>query len=614
MIRPFPPIHALATALLLACAVSWRPAVPSAADKPAVGPVTVVQSAPRPLNPDLARAQQLEQEGKTAEAIELYRRIYEDEGTDAPFWKLLILYEEAKRYDDMAALVSERLERTPDDPSLMLQLARARHGMGDDAGARDTLDAIVGDNWGDTGRVMLAAGELIGWKEYAAALAILERARKTAGNDDLFAPEMGRLRVLRAEYLLALDEYLKLTGLVPIYIEQSRRMIEEALKSGTDPGDIDRVLERHAKAHPEQTGAVEQYAARLKDTGRAAAAGDLIVRAAVAAGNPDIAWNWAVSLDRGSDAAAAAAVYDAFNRAFPADDRAVPALSAAADRYRAAGDTAVAVERYEALADRHADTAEGRMATLALFEMRAGGLSSGDYIEGLQTFVDRGSFRPVIRRARLLLGEALAREGDFTAADTALLGAYTDSRTPEERYEAAAEQARVALFAGDLDAMGRHIEACMGALSGGVETDDLLALRLLGLQCRAPAEHRRFETYVGGRYALFRGDRAAAADSFRTVAVDTASVAAPHAAAALAGLTLDGGDAREAVKWYLAAAAAAGDTTLRAGALLAAADILDRTDAVRARDLRREVLLTCPGTPHDPVARRRLTEEPEKSP
>ena len=572
----------------------------------------VVQAVPRPLaqDPDLVHAQEFEQQGRTDEAIALYQKIYERQGHDMAFWKLLLLLEETGRHADMAVLVRERLERYHGDPSLTRYLARAHRGMGDEEGAREVLMSIIGGNWRDAGRVAMVAGELTGWQDYDGALDIYLRAREDLGNSIIYAPEIARLRVLRMEFLDALAENLKIVDQSPVYLINCRRMIEQAREQGADPADIERVLADHVAHAPDSPGAARIYAEVLLDRGEYDLARAVVVTAAVSAGLPNEVWLLAGTLDRAGATGAAAAVYRDFASHFPDDKRHLQALSEAADHFRKAGDRDSAIDLYTVLTEEHGTTTEGRLAGLSLVELRADDLGPDGYLDALRDVARSAAFRPVARRAHVLLGSELVRRGSFDEATGFLNQAWTDSRTNGEKYEVAALQAWTGLYAGDLDAAGRHLQGCLAAGPAHAETNDLLAAVILGKRSAGDHDSDRYATYLAGRYAIFRGDPVAATDSFRIVAADTSSAAASSAARALGELSAAAGDVTGAVEWYERAAASAVDTTSTVSAFLAAADLLADDPAThgRARDFYREMLIRYPGTVHDAELRRKLTE------
>ena len=104
--------------------------------------------------------------------------------------------------------------------------------------------------------------------------------------------------------------------------------------------------------------------------------------------------------------------------------------------------------------------------------------------------------------------------------------------------------------------------------------DDLLDIVLLSQQLQNERDHTAFDAFAAGQYALFRGETDAAVDSLSVAASDTSSVVSSYAASELGSLFNRGHEYRQAVSWYLRAAKAARDTTMRVGLMIDAAEVL----------------------------------------
>ena len=96
-------------------------------------------------SPEFLKAQVLESQKKYEEAKELYMRLYETQGTDVLFWKLLLLFERTKNFEEMERLTLQRLNTYRDDISTMRYLAIAYYGKGETEKGRRTLLNIIGN-------------------------------------------------------------------------------------------------------------------------------------------------------------------------------------------------------------------------------------------------------------------------------------------------------------------------------------------------------------------------------------------------------------------------------------------------------------------------------------
>ncbi|MFC1529026.1 tetratricopeptide repeat protein, partial [Candidatus Latescibacterota bacterium] len=154
-------------------------------------------------SPEFLKAQELEAQKKYEEAKELYMRLYESQGGDVVFWKLMLLFERTKDFEEMENLTLQRLNTFRDEISTMRYLALAYYGRGDKEKGRRTLLNIIGNRWNSTGRVNLVANELKSQNDPDTALEVYTTARKKTGKNDLFANEVARIFSIRMKYIEA---------------------------------------------------------------------------------------------------------------------------------------------------------------------------------------------------------------------------------------------------------------------------------------------------------------------------------------------------------------------------------------------------------------------------
>lgn len=559
-------------------------------------------------NPEYLRAQMLEVEGQYDEAKEIYKRLYESDRTDNTFWKLIMLYESTDDFRGMELLVLERLEEKPDDISLKRYLARAYYGQNDKEKGRGTLLNIIGNRWEDLGRIYLAASELMSQNDYDTALEVYSRTRAKVGRKDLFANEMAHIYSVRMEYSKALEEYLSLLDVVKITYTNAEQMIKNAIESGEKPDDISRPIIRYLDSHPKSIQAARLLSRLKYDAGDFEGAYRVLVPVAVASENPHDVWNLAERYKNEGRTDEAIRAYSDFYKYFVKDPRRISSLLELASIKTAHGDTLGALNDYQRLVENYKGTEEGDIAALRAIQLSVAMMDSDAFIRTLGNFAVSTQYRTVARTAYLIQGETFLRRGRAEEARQAFEQARIKSRSKEELYEVAVSCVLLGFYSGDYTSMSQEIDTCIKNNPGGDEINDLLSLKVLSMRCSSGSSLNDFNTYAAGKYSLYKGETDAGIDSLIAAAQDTASIVSPFAALELAQVFIRRGDTGKAVTWYLYAAKTTRDTTLHAGALMKAADILALNPAnkERAAALYREALTANPGSVHESELRRKM--------
>jgi len=579
----------------------------AAACVPRTVPAQVLNIPGKPSK-EFIKAQSLERQGKLDEAEALYRRIYETEGTDNAFWRLIRLYERTGDFDGMEKLALDKLKRSPENFTVKRYLARAYYGRGEEKKGRRVLMDIVNGHWGDMGRVFTAASEFTRQNDLDSALAVYGKARKKLKRPELFAGQMARIYSARMEYCKAIEEQLKLLEGSKAAFTAVQDLIRKALETGCEPKEIEKPLASHLGTHPRSMKAARLLSDFKYRTGDLEGAYEALIPTAAATNNPKEVLDLAERYRADGFDGLAVRVYEDYYRFFKNDGKRAHALLEAASIRISSNDIQGGLEDLRRVAEDYAGTEDGDSARLRMirFSPEIGGYE--ERLEKLDEFASSTKYRTVAREAHMMRGRICLRNGRLEEAGSAFREARLKSRSKEEKYDTAVSLALLDFFAGNYESMAREIETCVSTGPAESETNDLLALKVLGMRCSGAADRKALEEYAGGMYALYRGDVEEAVERFSRAAGDTSTVAAPYAAMELARTLLERGESESAVRWYMSAADAFRDETERVGALAAAADALSLEEGGRERavSLYREALTRYPGNLHESEIRRKL--------
>ncbi|MBT4484877.1 MAG: tetratricopeptide repeat protein, partial [Candidatus Latescibacteria bacterium] len=421
-----------------------------------------VLSRPVNTNPEFIKAQELEIQKKYEEAKGIYMRIYESQGTDIVFWKLVLLLERTKDFEEMERLTLQRLNKYRGEISTMRYLAHAYYGQGDKEKGRRKLLNIIGKRWDAAGRVSLVASELISQNDLDTALEVYTTARKKTGKDELFANEVARIYSIRMKYIDALEEYLKIIDRIKIAYTNIEQMIQKALEAGKKTDDIVRPIAEYLDSHPESINTARLLSGLMYDTGDFDRAYTVLITTAAATNNPRDVWNLAERLKKDGHLEKALMVYAGFYRYFENDPGRVSSLLVSASIKFILGDTDGAIMDYRNIVKDYQGTQEGDTASLRILQLSQDVAFIDELARSLNDFASTTKFRPVAREAYITLGEAFLRGGRAEEAEKAFEQARIKSRLKEEMYGVCVRKALLNFFTGDYEAMSQDIVNCVG--------------------------------------------------------------------------------------------------------------------------------------------------------
>ncbi|MCE5251728.1 hypothetical protein LLG96_16085 [bacterium] len=560
------------------------------------------------IDSEYLKAQEFEQQGNYSEAREIYRRLYESKKNDQYFWRLMLANERLNDFMSMEKLALTRLDSHPDELPTMRYLTRAYYGLGDTKKAREVALAIIGNNWNDFSRIVYSAGELTNNNDFDTALQIYMKAREKSRDSGLFSVEIGRLYLLKFQYVKAIEEYLKSLESVEISYANIEQIIDDALDAGEKPETFVQPLENYLRQNPKSVKTARLLSGLKYRMGDFRGALAVLVDPAVAPGSAQEIWDIAGRFRTDGHPGEALAAYEAFGRLFTGNPNRIKALSNSASIKADMGDSEGARRDYLRITQDYGGTEDAAYATLRLLELSKDTMGSEGFIKALREFASATKVRKAALEASMLLADTFMRDGNPGEAHNVLSEFRVKSRSKEELYDIASRSALYYFFTADFESMGREVDACVSYASAENDMNDLLDLKVLNMRCSTESDRKGFTALAHGRYALYRGLYEEAADSLTYAAQDSSAAAASSAALTLAGMNRDRGNSDQAYTWYLYAASAAHDTTERVEAMIDAADLLltERRDSEGARALYLKAMTSCPGTVYDSILRRKL--------
>lgn len=561
-------------------------------------------------DPDFLRAQQYELQKDYGHALEIYQRLYERDGTDMLFWQLVMLYERTGDFGAMESMIKERLEKRPEDLSLLRYLAKAYYGQGNERAGRDVLNRIIGDRWQEQQRVYLVANELEIQGDLDGVVTLYLTAREKTGDADEYALELGSIYSMLNRYGDAAAEYLKMFSQGPqTFTAMIQQLIANMRDAGEDTGIIRSELEKYLGAHPDNVAAAGLLSDLQYRDGDIAQAYETLIEPAALAGAAEPVWTLAQQLRDDEHFETALRAFSDFFIRFPEDERTGQALVAAAEIRKRLGDTVGAVSDYSRLIEAQPGSELAAVASFRLIELNRDSMSEDGYRTALADLAGSTPHRTVAFAAYLQLASHILQQGDFGEADRVFMQAATKARMPDERYELNRRLAYLNYYRADIPEMITSINQCILYEARAPDVNDLLELKLLARRLESPADSLHFAAIGRAQYDLFRGDLAAAIDSLKSVAAAGSPLLAPFAAMELGKVLMDD-DPESAVTWYLEAAAADADSTRRIDALMHAGDIAAEMlhDGSRAQDIYLSALSGAGGSVYDSEIRRKLRE------
>ncbi len=566
------------------------------------------------LNPLYVKAQEYENQGELDKAREIYEQLYEAERTDIYFYKLINLYERTGDFTSIETLAGKRLVDRPGNTEAMRFLARSYFGQGKREKAREILFSMVEKNWKDSNMVRLVANELFYQEEHDEAIQIFLTAREKQGDLQLYAIEIARMYTFTRRFIPAIEEYLKVLDSIDVVYGNVALLINQALTEDYGFDEVSRPLAVYLEQHPASLNAARLLSDVRYRAGDYQGAQRVLMAPARTGQNGSVfVWRLAEQLKNDRHHREALAVYEDFYRYFPQASNRVQALMEAATLKTGLGETDSARKDYEILIEDYSGTIHAEQATLRLFRLMAEDTNFDTFTKSLETLATTTTYREVAHEAYFLLGETFMRHDKLQEARRAFTSAKLKAKNNEEIHRVSVTAARLSFFTGEYELMNREIEESVRTLPDGEDINDLLAWKVLAMRCGSTGEADRLRLFARGQFDLYRGDNAAAIEAFLSAAQDTTSIVTAHAANTLGKLYREEGDFNRAMDWYLLAAKASPDTTLRVGALIEAADIAESElhSDQQAKGLYFDAMTAYPGSVYESELRdklRRLVE------
>jgi tetratricopeptide (TPR) repeat protein len=209
---------------------------------------------PTEIRVDLAR------QAAAAGAVEDAIRIYEEILTSAPdndraFWGLVRLYSSSEEYQDkLLALLSERLERVPDDVQAKMELGDALARSGDHEGAHALWSELLSTGPADAARYAEIGSLEVRHRMYEQALDTFLVGRAAFRSPSIFSQELTQVHALMGNYDSAIDECVVTVESHPGAVPWATNRVEMMLAEGADRGDVRKrmrdILERDETTAP----------------------------------------------------------------------------------------------------------------------------------------------------------------------------------------------------------------------------------------------------------------------------------------------------------------------------------------------------------------------------
>ncbi len=155
-------------------------------------------------------AQTYEQAGNIENALRFYSDLHAYRPSNAGYFDgMRRCLTALKRYDEVIALITQRMDAGLREPSLLVQRGSAWHRKGDEAKARSDWDAAIALAPRNPQIYMAIADEAIDNRLYGVATATLVRGREALGTPTLFVFELARAYTMDMRFDEAMDEYLR---------------------------------------------------------------------------------------------------------------------------------------------------------------------------------------------------------------------------------------------------------------------------------------------------------------------------------------------------------------------------------------------------------------------
>ena len=460
-------------------------------------------------------AQVYEQSGKYEEALRYYKDLMAMRPANPGYFDgMRRCLTQMKRYDDVIALIGDRLKIAPRESQLYVQRGSAWYRKGVETSAFADWEAAIDLDPMNSGVYAMVADEAVNNKLYDRAAEYFLQGRKALKVPGLFVIELARVYAMSMRFDMAMDEYIQYLIAQPANVWQ----IQQQLTMFSDLPDALRVAVRTArKAADANSGnvALHQLLAWLymesKDYDAAFSVYRDIDELRNAGGAEIAMFAQRAYNDKAYDAARRAykELIDTRPNASDAEFWYARCVESLADRddlppeLRHPGDTAVtrypsseavaayrgAVSLYEAVAEKSKNQAVGVEARYRIAVIKFTRFHDHDgALELLQTIA---SMRRAITRsaeADILIGDIQVSKGNLEAAQRQFESILT--LTPVEQQDRETAQfklAEVRFFQGDFENAAKDLEPLTTDSRADI-TNDALGLGLLIQQYQIPSD------------------------------------------------------------------------------------------------------------------------------
>lgn len=196
-------------------------------------------------------AQQYERMGELERALSIYLSLYRRNPANFTYFDAVSrCYALLKRYDELIALIQERLQAQPGNVQFQVRLGDAYLRKGDEDRAFQIFDSILRRNRKNIAVYRLVANELLQNRLYDRSIEVYLRGRKELGRPDLFSLELAQLHTYRLNYAGATEEYLRFLQANPRQLAYVQARLAQFSGENSTYEQVTRVLRRWIHKEP----------------------------------------------------------------------------------------------------------------------------------------------------------------------------------------------------------------------------------------------------------------------------------------------------------------------------------------------------------------------------
>lgn len=218
--------------------------------------------------PEVVRAEQLINEGRSQEAVDLILPLWQqDQEDDNLASTLKHAYKGLKDYKGLEKVLQRQIELDPDNALLQSELADAYFLAGDDKTAVATIEQMLKSARSDPDRYNLAARAYLNAGRYPEGIDTYFRGRRELGDSLIFAEELGRLFEARREYASAVKEHFRWLAGQPQAARLAQTRITNLIKVPEAVDQITVALQEIVRDYPKNEYAHTLYGDLLFESG-----------------------------------------------------------------------------------------------------------------------------------------------------------------------------------------------------------------------------------------------------------------------------------------------------------------------------------------------------------